>query len=269
MIIVNSMLSADTLGRLGKLCGRIVTLPAASALPRVLSTHPDMLVHAAPDRLICAPEIYDALSACAASDSSFGASSDSTPRFFICFGAGTAGFLPAALFGGSLFGRPLILRGQTDPTGKYPGDTAYNCFSINGALICSRAHTDPAIIEYYASRGAPIHDCRQGYASCSALRLGGNAVITADPSVAAACKKAYADVLLIRPGHILLDGYPYGFIGGCGGLVSPHTLALFGDPMTHPDGAEIVRFAVRYGVKLISVSDGPLRDFGGIINIPA
>ena len=203
----------------------VIAAPEAKGLPPALAAHPDMLMHLSPEGLICAPETAAALNA--------------------------AG-VPATA-------------GEAEPQAGYPRDIRYNCFCINGALICNEAHTDGAVLAFYRSRGMRVIDCRQGYASCSALRLPGG-VITADTRVAEACEAAGAEVLRITPGSIRLEGYDYGFIGGCGGTVGGR-LALFGDPATHPDGAKIAAFAKERGVEVLPLCGGVLTDCGGLIEI--
>ncbi len=225
MVIVNGNLPAEAIRRLEKLIGKVVKVPAAKALPGALAAHPDMLIHSSPDGPVCAPEVL------------------------------------AALLAEGVSARA----GEANPGAVYPDDVRYNCFKLNGALICNIAHTDGAILSYYRERGAEIIDCRQGYCSCSALRLPGG-VITADKNVAAACEKAGVETLRISPGGIRLEGYAYGFIGGCGGMAGGK-LALFGDPLTHPDGERILAFAAARGVEVAPLCDGVLTDYGGIIEI--
>lgn len=223
MIIVNSNLPADIFSALNELPYKVKCAPVSSKLPRELSAHPDMLIHASPEGFVCPPEIHDAL---------------------------------------SIDGIPSLC-GCAEPSAVYPDDILYNCFCINGALICNEKHTDLVILDIYRRRGSPVFHTNQGYASCSTLRIG-SAAITADTSIADACEKAGARVLCISPGGIRLDGYSYGFIGGCGGCVDGKLL-LFGDPLTHPDGKHIVSFTESLGVEVVSLCGGMLTDYGGII----
>ena len=225
MVIVNRHLPPEMLRRLEKLTDAVVAAPEAKGLPPALAAHPDMLMHLSPEGLICVPGICAELNA--------------------------AG-VPAKA-------------GDADPQAEYPLDIRFNCFCVGGSLICSEAHTDGAVLAFYRGRGARIIDCRQGYASCSALRLPGG-VVTADKRVAEACEAAGAEVLRITPGGIRLDGYDYGFIGGCGGMAGGK-LALFGDLAAHPDGARIAAFAKAQGVEVVPLCEGVLTDYGGLIEI--
>ena len=77
----------------------------------------------------------------------------------------------------------------------------------------------------------------------------------------------YIDVLKISAGHIMLDGYDYGFIGGCCGKISSGAIAFCGDLKTHPDSDNICGFLGNYGIKAVSLGSGQLYDTGGILPI--
>ena len=95
--------------------------------------------------------------------------------------------------------------------------------------------------------------------------LSENCAVTADKGLYNALSSRGCDVLLIRPGHIALDGYDTGFIGGAGGCFGDGIYCFFGDILSHPDGAEIVGFAKKHKIKAVSLSDEPLSDHGGFI----
>ena len=97
--------------------------------------------------------------------------------------------------------------------------------------------------------------------------MGTDALITADPSIASAARGQGLDVLRIAPGHIRLDGYPYGFIGGCCGLVSERSLYVFGSFAAHPDGARIQAFLDKHGVTAVFAAAQPLSDYGSLLRV--
>lgn len=143
----------------------------------------------------------------------------------------------------------------------YPADVALCGLGIGGRLYAHPAATAPEV------RGAwpELRPVRQGYARCGACVVDESAIITADRSIAAAAEADGLAVLRIRPGYIELPGYPYGFIGGCGGLIDRKVLALTGDIDRHPDGAAIRAFCGERGVAVHSLTDGPLLDVGGVL----
>ncbi len=146
----------------------------------------------------------------------------------------------------------------------YPFDCALNALRIANKLICGK-HTAPEIIRYCNDNELEVLRCAQGYARCSVCVVNDNAVITADPSISSICLKQGMDVLKISPGHIRLPGYPYGFIGGCCGLIDQNTLAFTGAPENHPDGQKIIDFLAKHHVKYISLTEDALTDIGGFI----
>lgn len=147
------------------------------------------------------------------------------------------------------------------PGNHYPQDVPLCCFALGGRLYGRTASMADELKAYYPKRA----EVRQGYARCSTCIVNADSLITADRNIAAAATKNGQNVLLIRPGHILLPGYAYGFIGGCCGLIAPDTLAVTGDVDMHPDGAAIRAFCARKGVRVDCLVPGPLRDIGGIL----
>ena len=79
------------------------------------------------------------------------------------------------------------------------------------------------------------------------------------------CKAAspHLDVLLIRPGYIILKGFDYGFIGGTCGRIGDEII-FNGDISAHPDYDAIQAFIKSRGLD-IKYFDYPLEDIGSII----
>ncbi|MBE6591848.1 MAG: hypothetical protein E7646_07385 [Ruminococcaceae bacterium] len=109
-----------------------------------------------------------------------------------------------------------------------------------------------------------IH-CNQGYAACSCLRVGDNAVITDDVSISLTLKTLGFDVLIIEKGDILLEGYPYGFIGGASAALSSELVCFFGSLDKLGQGDKIKEFLLKHRVKYIELFDSPLVDIGGAV----
>ncbi len=135
-----------------------------------------------------------------------------------------------------------------------------NVCYLGNRLLCHPGTTAPELLTH-----EHIIPTRQRYAGCCTAVVSENAVITSDPSISRNCTKAGIDVLTIRPGHIRLDGYAYGFIGGCCGLLSPNLLAFSGNLACHPDNEAIQAFTNLHNVDIISLSQEPLYDIGAII----
>lgn len=151
---------------------------------------------------------------------------------------------------------------EKDIAGEYPGDVALNCAIIGDNLICNPKTAISIILEENADKR--LFSVKQGYCRCSVCPVTENALITDDIGI---CNKTkdVLDVLLIEKGDILLEGKDYGFIGGASAKIDRDTICFFGDLSTHRSAGEIQRFLAKHGVKHINLSEGPLRDIGGIV----
>ncbi len=148
-----------------------------------------------------------------------------------------------------------------DPLPEYPYDIILDCLMLGKYLICNEKYTSPELILHYV----PLN-VNQGYARCSTLKLSDSAIITADRTIASAASEIGCEVLVIQSGHIFLEGYNYGFIGGASCVVGDSVI-FFGNLSTHPDADKITDFIVSHGKRVInsSRSDIPLTDFGGAV----
>lgn len=146
--------------------------------------------------------------------------------------------------------------------GKYPEDVRFNAFFVNGTLFCSR-FTAPELRE--KSEGCILF--RQGYVKCSVAVVDSESYITADKGIYAQLAALKKNVLLIEPYNIGLSGYSYGFIGGASGMIKPDTLAFFGDIRTHGSYENIKAFLDNIGINMLSLCEGELYDYGGMIRI--
>ena len=149
---------------------------------------------------------------------------------------------------------------------RYPQDTALNIALVGEHALFNPQTVPHPLQQLLCQKYQPV-PVRQGYTRCSTAILGPQAIITADTGIAAAAAKVGISVLHIRPGHILLPGYDYGFIGGCVGRVGD-TLYSTGSLDRHPDGQAMRAFIRAQQLKLVQLTDGPLRDIGGMIWLP-
>lgn len=147
----------------------------------------------------------------------------------------------------------------------YPEDCIMNALVIGNKIFCKADSISEGITDFAMRRGYRIINTKQGYPSCSVLHFE-NSAITADPGLALTLKKNGVKVTLITQGHISLPPYQYGFIGGASGVVGK-TVYFFGDIATHPDCEKICRAIEDEGYNPISLSQGELCDFGGIISL--
>ncbi len=152
-----------------------------------------------------------------------------------------------------------------DLADDYPRNIPLNCFFTANNFICNTNHVDCDILSHYKEKKYNIIHTNQGYAKCSALIISENAIITDDRNIYTAVKANNIDVLLVSKGSVELEGYDYGFIGGCSGKISEHEIVFFGDFKKHSDYSNIKAFCENYRISLYSLDSGNLIDFGGLV----
>lgn len=147
----------------------------------------------------------------------------------------------------------------------YPDDCAFNAACTGKYFIHRLDCTQPVLLDAAKELGMTLIDVPQGYAKCSIVILTETAIITSDEGIARACEP-YEDleVLLIQPGHVRLDGYSYGFLGGASGRVGKE-LIFNGNLIRHPDFTEILDFAEAHGLTCKWFPEYQLTDIGSIL----
>lgn len=149
----------------------------------------------------------------------------------------------------------------------YPLDCSFNCVSIGNNLICNEKITHSGILDYAEKIDMNIIHTNQGYSKCSVCKVSENAIMTEDNQIYKAAVSNGINSLLIEKGYVKLDGYEYGFIGGCTGLIETDLLAVNGDINKHPNHKEIIEFCDSQNVKILCLNDEELYDIGTIIRI--
>ncbi len=144
----------------------------------------------------------------------------------------------------------------------YPYDVILNTCILNDKILGGAAVKD-----FWSNDKREFIPVKQGYTKCSVCIVDERSLITDDVSVYDACKAIDTDALLVRKGSVKLNGFDYGFIGGCCGKISHDTVAFFGDISTHSDYAKIKSFLAYRGVYDYSLCSGNLIDVGSIIPI--
>ncbi len=221
----------ETLRRLGH---RTLRLPPHPNLPTPVSSHPDMLLFFAQNAIFCTKS-YSKIAAKELEEIS------------------------------AVYGAPIRFV-EEEYGNEYPDDVLLNALPLGNRLFCN---TKTAAKELLELDVPPCH-VNQGYTKCSSLPLGKNALITSDPSIAQEARKHGVDVLEIEAGHISLEGYDYGFIGGCASFApreEVESIYFCGDITKHPDATRIEKFCLSHGFQVISLSSAPLCDVGTIFMI--
>lgn len=207
--------------------GRCVRLPAFDALPTPVSHHPDMLMAKIGDTLLVHRD-YAA-----------------GRELLECL------HLPFRL-------------SEREVKGRYPEDVALNCFLCGDCFFAKQDAVSAEALSAAKMMGkTPVH-VRQGYAKCSTVVMR-DALATADPSIFAAAKENGVPALLLASEKIGIEAYDTGFIGGACGAIDAHTLAFFGDIEAYAQGRRLAAFFAPRGVEFVSLGDGALFDYGGMI----
>lgn len=160
-----------------------------------------------------------------------------------------------------------IIPSQAAIYGGYKTCVALNAVILNGCIFCNTKLADKKLLKQCEFLGCKTVHINQGYAKCSTAIVSENAIITSDDGIYKAAKANEIDALKISTGHIKLDGYDYGFIGGACGKISADTLAFCGDIKLHPDCENICSFCKNHGVYICSIGKNELTDIGGILPI--
>ncbi len=168
---------------------------------------------------------------------------------------------------------------------EYPYDVAYNAISTDKFFIHNTKYTSASLLDYARNAGLEIINVKQGYAKCSCVVVADNAIITADSGIVKSCL-AYnemiceeyennpeeqslrrIDVLKIEKGHVALEGFDYGFIGGTSGEIDS-VIYFNGNLAAHPDCEKIIDFVKTHGKEVRYFDDYELTDIGSIIYLP-
>ena len=149
----------------------------------------------------------------------------------------------------------------------YPQDSQLNICLMGKYVICNTKTACADIVDYLTnSCNSNIFPVRQGYSRCAVCVVDAESLITADRGIAQAAANGL-QVLLIQAGHIRLDGFPYGFIGGAAFKLASDKLAFTGSLDAHPDRDAILRFLYARHIEPVFLSREPLFDIGSAIPI--
>lgn len=151
------------------------------------------------------------------------------------------------------------------PGNKYPEDVRLNCAIIGNKIICNKKTVAPEVLEFAEKSDLTVIHVNQGYSRCSICVVNENSIITDDKSIFTAAQNFFDDAQLITKNSIRLDGYGYGFIGGCCGKIDKDKIAFNGAIESHSDYKLITDFLRRNKVECIELHNDRLTDIGGIL----
>ncbi len=232
-VLVDERISEKCLRTLSLQGFNPITLPRHPSLPDAISSHPDSLMFYSEHELFVPAEY------CEVADYIFSDIRKFHPDVKINFTADILG-------------------------SKYPDDTKMNAKLFGNKLLAKADSLSPAIKEFAQRKNIKIINTAQGYSACTTLALSRSDAITADPGTARDLEKENINVTLLQNGDILLPPYEYGFIGGATGIYK-NKIFFIGDYKKHRNCAIIEMVLKVHGYTIISLSDEPLRDLGGLI----
>lgn len=144
---------------------------------------------------------------------------------------------------------------------KYPEDSNLCACVAGNSLIHNLHYTDPAILDIF--QGEKIH-VGQSYARCSCCVVDADCLISADSGIEHAVYKHNIELLKIKAGGIVLDGFDYGFIGGAS-IVLDDAVLFTGMISDEHDRCCVEAFVRNRGKQPIYLSHGRVFDIGGAI----
>ncbi len=147
----------------------------------------------------------------------------------------------------------------------YPDDSLLNCVVLGNKLICNKKSISTEVLQI--AEQYDVVNVNQGYSKCSVCVVNNNALITDDESIYSASQLNQIDSILISKGSVKLNGFDYGFIGGCTGLIDKNKMLFNGDINYHNDCNKIIDFLNKYKVEPVIIENRPLVDIGSIIPI--
>lgn len=167
---------------------------------------------------------------------------------------------------GALQGQPAVHLGASSLGYNYPENIKYNGVQMGKYFIHHTRHTDPVLLQAAKEEGLEILHVKQGYSKCNLAVVDEESAITSDAGMAKVLQAKGLQVLLISPGHIILSGFPYGFLGGACGRAGQE-LIFHGDLSCHPDFKTIQDFVESRHITLKYFTQFPLTDIGSVIEV--
>ena len=86
-----------------------------------------------------------------------------------------------------------------------------------------------------------------------------------DRGIAEKAEKAGQAVLLLAPEKIGIEVYDTGFLGGASMLLDENTLGFFGNIVVLGQYGALADFFEKRGVRLVSLGEGTIFDYGGAV----
>ena len=230
LVLASSALSPSCEKRLTELGFEPIIMPAYQRLQRGVSSHPDMLVFFDGNKFFCTCEYYNEAK-------------------FVFSRIEALGYSPVLC--------------DEFPLENYPNDVIFNALMLGDIVFGFEGSLSLTLKQSLASYGKKFVNVKQGYTKCSVAKISESAIITADKGISKVAASNGIDVLTISEGHVELDGYNTGFIGGACGAFGD-TVYFCGDLSYHPDADKIEDFCKKHKKSCISLSNEPIFDVGSL-----
>lgn len=160
----------------------------------------------------------------------------------------------------------------------YPENIGFNGVQLGGFFVHNLKYTCDSVLAQVRQLGLTEINVKQGYTNCSLVIVDDGlcgpafqplrrpAVITSDRGIVRSLSPYPIDVLTVQPGHVLLPGLPFGFLGGASGRVG-RQIIFHGDLSAHPDFLQICSFCRQRNREPLWFPDFALTDIGSIITL--
>lgn len=232
LVIIDRRIDENSVKTLEKLELKIIKTIKCEEVDESISCHPDIVIHPINhNTLMIAPNVFD-------------------------------------YYADKLYGMGIkLIKGESFLGRKYPEDISYNVGRLKGVAIHNFKYTDEKLKYYLKKENLEFIDITQGYAKCSLAIIGESSGITSDIPMYRKLTSMGFKILLVEPGHILLKGQKYGFLGGTNGSMSKDELLFSGSFKNHPNNDKILDFMYKNNKKITYLSDKRIVDIGTIISL--
>lgn len=227
-VLVNKKLPEEIKLALQKENFKVFETCKVNSLDAKIETHPDMQVHfLSKNCAVCAPEVHSYYQK----------------------------ILPKNI---------TLYKGDRNLSVTYPGDCAYNIARMGGYAFGNLKAAAPMLQKLYHSYGIPFLHINQGYAKCNICIVNDHAIITEDQGIRACLSKIEGiDCLYLQPGEVLIEGFPYGFIGGATGSID-NCVYFCGSLSNFSQKDKVFVFLEKHHASFVELSASPLEDYGSL-----
>ncbi len=160
-----------------------------------------------------------------------------------------------------------VIKGGKTLSRNYPKDIAYNVARIGRYAVHNLQHTDQVLKYYLEEADIEFIHVNQGYTKCSTAAVSENKALTSDVLIHEKLKSYNIDCMYINPEVVCLEGYNYGFIGGCAGLISERIFLSTGKILDKNILNTLKKFIQSAGYIYDEASNGQIIDLGSLIPI--